>query len=122
MLKYVLIFIEREFCKFLLQVEILNHPDKQITFYMWKEFENYSASLYMRHKVNISLVQAWLGFNINGKFQQFVWIIKIVDGQIYCFELRQEGDALEVGCASGFPMKRLVEKDVSELFQGKESK
>ena len=33
------------------KVEILNHPDKQITFYMWKEFENSYTSLSMRYKV-----------------------------------------------------------------------
>lgn len=33
------------------KVEILNHPDKHITFYMWKELENSGSSLYMRYKV-----------------------------------------------------------------------
>ena len=33
------------------KVEILNHPDKHITFYMWKELENSCSSLFMRYKV-----------------------------------------------------------------------
>lgn len=36
---------------FLLQVEILNHPDKHITFYVWKEFEGSCVTLSMRYKV-----------------------------------------------------------------------
>ena len=33
------------------KVEILNHPDRHITFYMWKEFDKSCASLFMRYKV-----------------------------------------------------------------------
>ena len=33
------------------KVEILNHPEKHITFYMWKELEDSCSSLFMRYKV-----------------------------------------------------------------------